>query len=150
MKRIIVILAGLLLCAGLKAQEVKETPMDSTLLGRDIISIIGPGATIGQSVSVREALGKYVASNASKQLTGYRVRVFLDNSPSARSKSESIERSLKELYPGHGVYRSFESPNYKVLIGDFRSKDEALVLFNSLRRTYPTAYIIKDIINYPL
>lgn len=138
------------MCAGLKAQEVREAQVDSTLLGRDIISVIGPGATIGQSVSIREALGKYVAKNAAKQITGYRVRVFLDNSPSARTKSESIEYSLRGQYPEHGVYRSFESPNYKVLIGDFRSKDEALVLFNSLRKTYPTAYIIKDNINYPL
>ena len=47
------------------------------------------------------------------------------------------------------MYRSFESPNYKVCIGDFRTKDEALGIYNALKGTYPTAYIIKESINYP-
>ena len=47
------------------------------------------------------------------------------------------------------MYRTFESPNYKVTVGDFRSKDEALGIYNALKGTYPTAYIIKETINYP-
>ncbi len=152
MKRIIILIAGLFICAGLGAQNVPQTrsPLDSAILGKDIMGIMGPGVSVNQSVEVRQALLKYVAQNAEKQIPGYRIRVFLDNSPQARGRSESITASLKALYPQHQVYRSFESPNYKVLIGDFRSKDEALGLFNALKGSYPTAYIIKDVINYPL
>ena len=57
--------------------------------------------------------------------------------------------TLKKQYPGVMVYRSFESPNYKVSIGDFRSKDEAQRIYNALKITYPTAFIIKESINYP-
>ena len=103
-----------------------------------------------QSAEVRQAVAKYVESNNGKTLSGYRIRVYYDNSPQARDRSESIAAMLKEQYPDMGVYRSFQSPNYKVLIGDFRSKDEALRVFNALRKVYPTAYIIKDAINYPL
>ena len=53
-------------------------------------------------------------------------------------------------YPGVKVYRTFESPNFKVSVGDFRTKDEALRLFNELKILYPTAFIIKENINYPL
>ena len=57
---------------------------------------------------------------------------------------------VRAQFPEIGVYRSFESPNYKVTVGNFRSKDEALRIYNALKKTYPTAYIIKDNIEYPL
>ena len=51
--------------------------------------------------------------------------------------------------PGIGVYRTFESPNFKVCVGDFRTKDEALKVYHSLKGAYPTAIILKETINYP-
>ena len=53
-------------------------------------------------------------------------------------------------YPGLKVYRTFDSPNFKVAVGDFRTKDEALALFKRLKSQYPAAFIIKENINYPL
>jgi len=151
MKRIIFILTALLLsCAALMAQDTTRTaPMDSTLVGRDILSVLGPGAQVEQSSTIRQALRQYTISNAEKPITGYRIRVFYDNGPQARVKSQSIEQALKKQFPEVMVYRCFESPNYKVSIGDFRSKDEALRIFNAIKGTYPTAFIIKESINYP-
>ena len=141
----------LLASAGLQAQEtVVSGPVDSLLLGKNIFSVLGPGVQVEQTAEVKQSLTQYVSKNASKPISGYRIRVFYDNSPQARSRSESIENTLMEQYPEHKVYRSFESPNYKVLIGNFRSKDEALRIFNMLKKSYPTAYIIKDSIEYPL
>lgn len=152
MKRRIVLIFSLLLlgAAALQAQEVSETlsPVDSTLLGRDILAVMGPGVEISQSATVRQALDQYILSNAEKPITGFRIRVFYDNGPQARVRSENIEKTLQAQL-NVAVYRSFESPNYKVSVGDFRSKDEALRIFNALKGTYPTAYIIKETINYP-
>ncbi len=151
MKRILLILGMLLVgSALLRAQDTTRTaPVDSTLLGRDILSVMGPGVQVEQSTAIRLALQQYTRDNASKPISGYRIRVFYDNGPQARSKSESITLALRKQFPEVMVYRSFESPNYKVSIGDFRSKDEALRIFNALKRTYPTAFIIKESINYP-
>lgn len=152
MKRILLIFGLVLLASsGLQAQEAeKSAPVDSILLGKNIFTLMGSGVKVDQSTEVKQAMAQYVAKNASKPISGYRIRVYYDNSPQARTRSESIEYSLLEQYPGHKVYRSFESPNYKVLIGNFRSKDEALRIYNALKKTYPTAYIIKDNIEYPL
>lgn len=124
-------------------------PVDSTLIGKDILDVLGPGITLDQSAPVRQALQNYVAANAEKPIPGYRIRVFYDNGPQARDKSEAIEQLLRKQFPEVLVYRSFESPNYKVSIGDFRTKDEALRIYNALKGTYPTAFIIKESINYP-
>ncbi|MBQ2171714.1 MAG: SPOR domain-containing protein [Bacteroidales bacterium] len=151
MKRILLIFGLMLAAASLQAQEVERTaPVDSLLLGKNIFTVMGPGVKVVQSDEVRQAMTQYVGKNATKPISGYRIRVFYDNTPQARTRSEAIENALMEQYPEHKVYRSFESPNYKVLIGNFRSKDEALRIFNALKKTYPTAYIIKDNIEYPL
>lgn len=151
MKRIIIILVlSALACYGAKAQDsLNLARMDSTYVGKTILSVIGPGAEVNQTPQVRQALDAYVTANARKAVQGYRIRVFYDNSPQARVRSEGIAAYLRSQYPETGVYRSFESPNYKVTIGDFRTKDEALKIYNAIKGIYPTAYIIKENINFP-
>ena len=150
MKRLIIVIIAVLTGITASAQDsLNRTRMDSTYVGKSIINVIGPGAEVNQTQQVRQALETYTAENEQKPIQGYRIRVFYDNSTSARVKSESIEQYLRNQYPETGVYRSFESPNYKVTIGDFRTKEEALKIYNALKGTYPTAYIIKENINFP-
>ena len=154
MKRFIVIaILALLPCAMLRAQEYRvdngSSQVDSTLMGRNILSVMGSGVTVNQSRAMRSAFDSYVSNNASKKLTGYRIRVYFDNGQNARARSEAIARSVSNTFPGIGVYRTFESPNYKVSVGDFRTKDEALKVYHSLKATYPTALLLRETINYP-
>ena len=146
---ILALLPGLVL----RAQEYRvddgASQVDSTLMGRSILSVMGSGVTVNQSRTMRSALDSYISNNAAKKLTGYRIRVYFDNGQSARMRSESIARSVSNAFPGIGVYRTFESPNFKVTVGDFRTKDEALKVYHSLKATYPTALLLKETINYP-
>ena len=153
MKRLLLILSALIFALSAGAQELDSltrATMDTTLVGRDIMSLMGNGIKVKQSSAVRSALASYITANKTKQVPGYRIRVFYDNSPQARTRSESIAAYIRAQYPEAGVYRSFEIPNYKVTVGDFRSKEEALKLYMALKSIYPTAYIIKEKkINYP-
>ena len=154
MKRFLII-AFLALLPGLalRAQEYRvdngSAQVDSTLMDRSILSVMGSGVTVNQSRAMRSALDSYVSNNAAKKLTGFRIRVYFDNGQNARNRSEAIARSISGAYPGIGVYRTFESPNFKVTVGDFRTKDEALKVYHSLKASYPTAIILKETINYP-
>ncbi|MBR4774993.1 MAG: SPOR domain-containing protein [Bacteroidales bacterium] len=156
MKRILLILSFLVLGAtALQAQEETGSafqepvaPVDSTLLGRSALSVIGSGIEITQSDAVRQSLEKHIRSNAAKSISGYRIRVFSDNGPQARGRSASITEALREQLDV-AVYYTFESPNYRVTVGDFRNKEEALKIYQALKDSYPTAYIIKETINYP-
>ena len=154
MKRFLIIaILALLPCAMLRAQEYRvdngSAQVDSTLMGRSILSVLGSGVTVNQSRSMRSAFDNYVSNNAGKKLSGYRIRVYFDNGQSARTRSEAIARSVSNAFPGIGVYRTFESPNYKVTVGDFRTRDDALKVYHSLKSSYPTAIILKETINYP-
>ena len=146
----LVLISGVLLSAQeFRRDTVKNSQVDSSLVGRNILSVLGSGFTVNQSQSMSSALERYVAINGSKKLTGYRIRVFYESGQSARNRSEAIARSISNAYPGIGVYRSFESPNFKVSVGDFRTRADALKVYQSLKATYPTALILKETINFP-
>ncbi len=154
MKRLLII-AILALLPGmmLRAQEYRvdngSAQVDSTLVGRSVLSVLGSGVTVNQSAAMKSAFDSYVSANASKRVSGYRIRVYYENNQNARNRSEAIARTISGTYPGIGVYRTFESPNFKVCVGDFRTKDEALKLYHALKSSYPTAIILKETINYP-
>ena len=152
-KFLIIAILALLPGVMLRAQEYRvdngSAQVDSTLLGRSVLSVIGPGVTVNQSRTMQSALDSYISNNAAKKLAGYRIRVYFDNGQNARARSEAIARTISGTYPGIGVYRTFESPNFKVTVGDFRTKDEALKIYHALKATYPTALLLKDTINYP-
>lgn len=154
MKRFLIIaILALLPAMMLRAQEYRvdngSAQVDSTLVGRSVLSVLGSGVSVNQSSAMKSAFDSYVSANASKRITGYRIRVYYENNQNARNRSEAIARSISGTYPGIGVYRTFESPNFKVCVGDFRTKDEALKLYHALKSSYPTAIILKETINYP-
>ncbi|MBR4688063.1 MAG: hypothetical protein IKP01_07080 [Bacteroidales bacterium] len=154
MKRLLIIaILALLPGVMLRAQEYRvdngSAQVDSTLVGRSVLSVLGSGVTVNQSAAMKSAFDSYVSANASKRVSGYRIRVYYENNQNARNRSEAIAKTISGTYPGIGVYRTFESPNFKVCVGDFRTKDEALKLYHALKSSYPTAIILKETINYP-
>ena len=154
MKRLLIIaILALLPAMMLRAQEYRvdngSAQVDSTLVGRSVLSVLGSGVSVNQSSAMKSAFDSYVSANASKRVSGYRIRVYYENNQNARNRSEAIARTISGTYPGIGVYRTFESPNFKVCVGDFRTKDEALKLYHALKSSYPTAIILKETINYP-
>lgn len=128
--------------------------VDSTIAGADIFAILrstGPAeVTVSQSTAIREAFMAYRSANEHAVITGYRIRVYYDNLRTSRADSEEVARTLSRIYPWLPVYRTYESPYFRVAVGDFRTPDEAMKLFNELKRQYPMAFIVKENINYPV
>lgn len=160
MKKFIISIALALFLPALSlvAQEVVEERTDSLntlstvvntdLLGKDILTVIGPGVTIMQSESLKDAFNRYVRTNATKPMAGYRIRVFFESGQQARARSLSVANALKKQYPNMGVYQNFDSPNFQVFLGDFRTRHDAMRTFNEVRAAYPTAMIMRQNINY--
>jgi len=146
---LLALLSGMVLRAQESRVDTGSPQVDSTLVNRNILSLMGPGVTVNQSRTLRNAFDQYVSANASKRMTGYRIRVYYENGQNARGRSEAIARTISATYPGLGVYRTFESPNFKVCVGDYRTKDDALRMYHALKAQYPTALILRETINYP-
>ena len=112
--------------------------MDSTLVGKSIF---------GQSIV--NAMKLQIASNSSRKLTGYRVRIFFDNSKTARNASENVMKIFKATYPGIPAYRNYQNPFFRVVVGDFRTKSEAMEFLQKIKSSYTSALVVKEGINFP-
>jgi Sporulation related domain. len=130
--------------------------MDPALVGKSIFTILpssgkdgAASVTVNQSQSLIKAFNSRVAANGSRKLYGYRVRIFSDNKQNARGASEAALARFKGMYPGLSAYRTYTNPFFKVTVGDFRTKSEAMKLLQQLKGSFPTAFIVSETINYP-
>jgi hypothetical protein len=114
--------------------------------------IAGMGTiTIEQDSRIAQLLNDYYIQNISKPgMSGFRIRIFFDLGQQSRTKSQEAMDEFMEKFPGVSVYRTYDSPYYKVSVGDFRTRDEALKMLKSLETSYPKAFIIAEWINFPL
>jgi hypothetical protein len=152
MKKFLPVLLAILLGS---ATASAQAPVDSSLLGVDILSLIGQKdngtAIVNQSIEIRNALSRHIVANSSAKMQGYRVRIFFDSDRTARTKSAAIAADFSEKYPEVPVYRSHVSPYFKVAVGDFRTRADAQRFASKLSASgaYPYVFVVKEQINYP-
>ncbi len=90
-------------------------------------------------------VSKHVQINQNRTgMDGFRIQIFFDSGTNSKTKALSIDGSFKEKFPGVGVYLTFSAPNYKVRVGDFRTKLEAQRFLNEIIAQYPNAWVIAD------
>ena len=129
--------------------------IDTSLAGKDILLVM-PDSQYGASVKVRqnewieEAFRAHVQANASRPMPGYRVRIFFDNRQSARAESEATLKRFTDTYHGIGAYRTYANPYFKVTVGDFRTKSEAMELLGRIKHQFPGSFVVKENIKYPI
>lgn len=131
--------------------------VDSTLAGKDIFLVLPSGKAgddvnveIHQSDLIRNSTRQHISSNAKRNSTGYRVRIFFDNRQTARNESENTLKRFKQLFPEVAAYRIYANPYFKVTVGDFRTKTEAMSLLTRIKGAFPSAFVVKESIEYPV
>ncbi|MGM0496908.1 MAG: SPOR domain-containing protein [Bacteroidota bacterium] len=103
-----------------------------------------------QSDSLKNLVLKHIAKNRNQDgIQGYRIRIFSDVGRNARSNSEEVKTEFYEEYSDIPVYRKYDSPYFKVYVGDYRTKMEALKCLKKIKDNYPSAFVVPDQINYP-
>jgi hypothetical protein len=83
---------------------------------------------------------------SSGQYKGYRVQVV---STSNRDQAFKIKGELLSRFPDQKSYTLFQSPNFKVRIGNFLKKDDAEKFKLQLVKLYNTGvFVVEDAIDY--
>ena len=77
---------------------------------------------------------------------GYRIQVHFG---SDRNGAASAKADFALKYPSYSTYLTYQQPYFKVCIGDFRSKLEAVSALNKIKKDYPGAFVMRDKINPP-
>jgi hypothetical protein len=83
-------------------------------------------------------------------MEGFRIQIYNSNTRTARDESNQVMAAFMSRYPDIAPYRLFAEPGFfRVRVGDFRTKAEAVKTFQIISREYPSAYIVPDIISFP-
>lgn len=122
MKSIIIILVALCSTLTLSAQQLK----------------------VKKSESAEKALTQIDNIRQPSTVMGYRVGIFFDNGQDARSKANEAKALFTSNFPTQPVYMVYESPYYKVSAGDCLTEEEAIMLFESIRKVFPNAFVMRE------
>jgi hypothetical protein len=102
---------------------------------------------ITQPRTIEEAMNRSIQRNAYRKTRGFRIRIYFDNEQKARQKSFAVAQSFAAAYPAIAVYHHYEELYFRVAVGDFRTKSEAMRFLQTIKPAYPAAFIISDMVN---
>ncbi|MFN4082999.1 MAG: SPOR domain-containing protein [Bacteroidia bacterium] len=77
---------------------------------------------------------------------GFRIQLYSGNN---RTYAEDLKAEIFKNYPQVSTYLSYQQPHFKLRVGDFRNRFEALKLYHELLAQYNQAIIVPDKINLP-
>lgn len=109
---------------------------------------------INQDSLIKNMVLRHIELNKkSKGIKGYRINIFFDSGfdsegKDARLRAFAVRDTFKIHYPYITSYIIYDEPNYKVYIGDFRTKTDAYRIHKKIKRKYPKSFIVNDNINY--
>ena len=119
-------LAAALIASGLEAQA--QT-------GR--VRVVG-------DVAVNQMVEKHIELNSrAKTIPGYRVQIASFSGTSSKANAFNLRERFMADHPSVQAYIIYDEPNFKVKVGDFRSRLEAYAFLQEIKETYK-GYIIKD------
>ena len=125
------------LCLGLSAsaqsvEQVKRELIRSSEQQGSVLVIEGEG--------VHEAVKAVEAQRRSREVSGFRIVIFSDNGQYAGDNADAVLQEFRSLYPRINAYLVYESPYFKVSVGDCLSMEEAQILMAKILGNYPKAF----------
>ena len=82
-----------------------------------------------------------------KTIPGYRVQIASFSGTNSKTSAFNLRENFITDYPTVRAYIVFDEPNFKVKVGDFRTRLEAYAFLQQIKEVYK-GYIIRDNI-YP-
>lgn len=142
-----------------EAQEVEELPQakkdtlmfEETLLDSSLIEVeaieepVIPGNIQLETSPLLAQLDSIYKENPPK-IIGYRIKIYFGDLQSARGiKADYVSNGNRE-----GCYVKQYPPNFAVVVGNFRSEEDAELRLQELKALYPGASVVRDEIETPM
>jgi hypothetical protein len=102
-----------------------------------------------QDQRIANLVEKHIYINENGKLEGYRVQIFFDSGANSKTRASAKKNQFMTMFPNIGAYLTFQSPNYKVRVGDFRTHMDAEGFKAKIIGEFTDAFVVKDEINYP-
>ncbi|GGH01153.1 hypothetical protein GCM10007415_41510 [Parapedobacter pyrenivorans] len=132
---------ALLVCFSCIASFAQQ-PGEVEVVADPLISLMQrnrKGTNITATATPNRVIDKKTATRTTAM--GFRVQIY---SGSDRTEAYAEQARFKKLYKDIDTYLSYEEPNYRVKVGDFRSRSEAQDLMQGLRRQFHNVFVFTE------
>ncbi len=82
-----------------------------------------------------------------KSFIGYRIQIFTGGS-SQKEEAFAVKEKFLKLFPNERAYVVYTVPDFRVRVGNFRTKIESIVLHKACLKYFPNSYPVKTEIKF--
>jgi hypothetical protein len=79
-----------------------------------------------------------------KKTEGFRVQITSLSGNNSRVNAENLCKDFREKFPGMPCYIQYQEPHFKVRVGNFKNRLDALKCLQTIAITYPGAFVVRD------
>jgi hypothetical protein len=121
---------------------VSQNRPDTTVLWKQL--------NVVQDERIDSLLQRHAGLKGGKdKMRGYRIQIFSGAGGGARISAMRVKTSFLGYYPDVNADVIYSTPDFKVRIGGFRTRSEALKFQKKLISEFPNAIIVSDKIDFP-
>ncbi len=158
--------------AAISAQNASEASSQASSQKKEILqelnsAVPGKGrVAVYEDESISGVLGRpmtphrtvYTNSDGSMQyhkMRGFKIQAFSGNDQRTSKNEASRKQSqINNMFPEHETVVLFDSPFWRLRVGNFTTREEAEAVMQELRRTFPSfgkeMYIVVDEVKIPI
>ncbi len=129
-------------CSSLRAQSVAD--FRAKLSVPD--SLYSTSVRVVEEPSAAAAIAQLDRAARTDRIRGHRVCVYSDNSQSARSNAEKVMKQFRGTFPDIPAYMDYETPYFKVKVGNCVNYEEAITLWGRVKRVFPKSIMVDAVI----
>lgn len=102
---------------------------------------------IKQSPEIRNMVNLHLLQQRKLNgIKGFRICIYYNSGQEANKGADQERARFIARYEEVNSYKTFEYPFFKVYVGDFRTKSEALNFLQKIQYDYPNAFIRPDMV----
>jgi hypothetical protein len=132
-----------------QAQNIQST---AELLHRQDSNYQMGELNIYQEPGIDSLISRYILYNLRLNgMDGFRIQIYNSSDKNAREESGKARAEFMTAFPDIIAYPpTFERPSYyKIRVGDYRTRIEGTKYLLMVRKVFPDAILVPDIINFP-
>lgn len=100
---------------------------------------------IRQAAGIEQLLNHHIQNNrANPGVEGFRIQLYSGTGAQSRQEAQEVRTRLLSLFPDEKVVVEYNAPFWRVRVGSYRHKHEALPLLRRVRAPFPNSYIVRD------
>jgi hypothetical protein len=100
-----------------------------------------------QDEAINALMDKHIAlGKARNAMPGYRVQIFFGD-----TREDAIKQKTEflKLFPNMGAYIVYQQLNFRLRVGDFKTKLQATEFLMQVRPLVPMSFLVKDNVKLP-